>query len=214
MSSPHGSVTTWLGRLKAGDHAAAQELWERYFRRLVGLAGHILPRQVRGAADQEDAALSAFASFCRCAELGRFPKLLDRHDVWQLLVVLTARKVHRQKTYARAQKRGGLRQAETPPPAAAADDEDSAFDLILSREPTPEFAAQVAEEYQRLLDALGDDQLRTVAAWKMEGYSNDEISAKLRRTPRSVERKLQMIRRKLQLMSDEEKAHDRPLGSG
>ena len=35
---PDASVTQWLDRLKAGDPAAAQKLWERYFRRLVGLA--------------------------------------------------------------------------------------------------------------------------------------------------------------------------------
>ena len=34
--------------------------------------------------------------------------------------------------------------------------------------PTPEFAAQVAEQYQRLLDLLGDDTLRRVAVWKMD----------------------------------------------
>ena len=33
--SSDGSVTVWLGALKAGDHAAAQPLWERYFRKLV-----------------------------------------------------------------------------------------------------------------------------------------------------------------------------------
>ena len=134
---------------------------------------------MRRAADEEDAALSAFASFCRCAQLGRFPQLLDRDDLWQVLVVLTARKVHRLAAYAQAQKRGGGRQADTPPPGAAAADEDSALDQILSREPTPEFAAQVAEEYQRLLDGLADDQLRRVAVWKMEGYTNEEIATKL-----------------------------------
>jgi hypothetical protein len=30
MSAP-GSVTSWLVQLKAGDPAAAQPLWERYF---------------------------------------------------------------------------------------------------------------------------------------------------------------------------------------
>ena len=35
---PDGSVTRWLSPLQAGDPAAAQELWKRYFRRLVGLA--------------------------------------------------------------------------------------------------------------------------------------------------------------------------------
>ena len=198
MSSPRGSVTHWLGQLKAGDHAAAQELWERYFGRLVGLAGKLLPPRVKGSADEEDAALSAFASFCRCAQLGRFPQLLDRDDLWHVLVLLTARKVRHQAAYARAQKRGGGRSTDTPPPGAA--DEDSALDQILSREPTPEFAAQVAEEYQRLLDHLGDDQLRRVAVWKMEGYTNEEIAAKLGRTVRSVERKLQLVRRKLQTL--------------
>ena len=203
MSSPRGSVTHWLDQLKAGDNAAAQELWQRYFRRLVGLAGKILPRQARRAADEEDAALSAFASFCRCAQLGRFPQLLDRDDLWQVLVLLTARKARHQATYANAQKRGGGRLAETPPPGAEAADEDSALDQILSREPTPEFAAQVAEEYQRLLDGLEDDQLRQVAVWKMEGYTNEEIAAKLGRTVRSVGRKLQLIRETLERMDEE-----------
>ena len=36
--SSDGSVTVWIGHLKAGDHAAAQRLWERYFRKLVRLA--------------------------------------------------------------------------------------------------------------------------------------------------------------------------------
>jgi hypothetical protein len=35
-----GSVTHWIGLAKAGDSAAAQPLWERYFQRLVGLARH------------------------------------------------------------------------------------------------------------------------------------------------------------------------------
>jgi len=33
-----GSVTHWIGRLKAGDPSAAQKLWEAYFQRLVRLA--------------------------------------------------------------------------------------------------------------------------------------------------------------------------------
>jgi len=35
---PDASVTQWIDRLKACDPGAAQKLWERYYRRLVGLA--------------------------------------------------------------------------------------------------------------------------------------------------------------------------------
>ena len=79
----------------------------------------------------------------------------------------------------------------TRPPWAAAtapSDEDAAFDQLLGDEPTPAFAAQVAEECQRLLGSLGDADLPTIAVCKMEGYTTEEIAAKLRRTPRAVER--------------------------
>jgi DNA-directed RNA polymerase specialized sigma24 family protein len=66
---------------------------------------------------------------------------------------------------------------------------------VLGREPTPEFAAQVAEECQRLLGRLKDASLRTVALGKMEGYSNEEIAGQLGCAPRTVARKVRVIRR-------------------
>ena len=52
----------------------------------------------------------------------------------------------------------------------------------------------MAEEYERLVARLGDADLRRVAVWKMEGYSNKEIATKLGCVPRTVERKLGLIR--------------------
>lgn len=188
-----GSVTHWLQQLQAGDCLAAQRLWERYYQRLVSLARAKLGQPLAGV-DEEDVVLSAFANFCTGARSGRFPQLRDRHDLWQLLVIITARKAQKRRHEEHRLKRGGgkVRQG-----SVLLGGESSAQGLALTqligREPTPEFAAQVAEECQRLLDTLGDAQLRSV--WKMEGYTNEEIAAKLGRTPRSVERKLQMIRR-------------------
>src|SRR5262245_60587 len=103
------SVTQWIDRLKAGDPDAAQKLWERYFRRLVGLARKKLRSAPRRAADEEDVALSAFDSFCRNAEQGRFPQLLDRDSLWRLLVVFTARKsAHLRRDEGRQKRGGGL----------------------------------------------------------------------------------------------------------
>src|SRR5512140_3544080 len=91
----HGSITHLLGTLKAGDLAAAQPLWERYFQRLVRLARQKLRAGRRGGADvdEEDAALSVFHSFCDGAPRGRYPQLDDRDDLWRLLVTITTHKV-------------------------------------------------------------------------------------------------------------------------
>ena len=45
---------------------------------------------------------------------------------------------------------------------------------------TPEFAAQIAEQYEHLLRVAGrESSLCQVAVWKMEGFTNDEVAAKL-----------------------------------
>jgi DNA-directed RNA polymerase specialized sigma24 family protein len=184
-----GSVTRWIGPLQAGNEAAAQQLWERYFRPLVALARKKLQGKRLAVADEEDVALSAFDSFCRGVEAGRFPQLRDRQDLWRLLIVLTARKTAHVLRDQGRQKRGGQAAGASP------DADEVDIEQILSREPTPEFAAQVAEECERLLDRLGEGPLRAVALLKMQGYTHEEIAAQLGCVPRTVDRKLQAIRK-------------------
>jgi DNA-directed RNA polymerase specialized sigma24 family protein len=193
---PGVSVSQWLSQLQEGNAEAAQKLWERYFQRLVGLARKRLGAMPRRAADEEDVALSAFNSFCRGAEQGRFPQLKDRDNLWALLVTITARKAFRFTAKENRQKRGGsavLDEAALES-AAGAGANPRTLDELLDREPTPAFAAQVAEEFQRLLDCLPDEDLRRVAQWKMEAYTNEEIADKLGYAVRSIERKLRLIR--------------------
>jgi DNA-directed RNA polymerase specialized sigma24 family protein len=186
-----GSVTHWLGPLKAGDEEAARRLWTRYFAGLVRLAHARLRDTPRGAADEEDVALSAFHSLCNGAAAGRFPQLEGRDDLWRLLATITARKAVDQIRRARRQKRGGGRvrgDADRP------GDQVEALAQVAGDEPTPEFAALMAEEYLHLLGRLPDETLRRVAAWKLEGYTNDEIADRLGCGLRTVERKLAVIR--------------------
>jgi DNA-directed RNA polymerase specialized sigma24 family protein len=189
------SVTHWLALLQAGDRAAVGPLWERYFRRLVGLARQKLRARPNGLADEEDVALSAFDSFCRGAEQGRFPRLEDRDDLWRLLLVIAARKVaHHARDAAREKRGGGKVLAE----ADLARDEAGGGEALLARvmgnEPAPDFAAEVAEEWRRLLDRLGDDTLRTIAVMRMDGHTVEEIADHLGVSVRTVERKLVVIR--------------------
>src|SRR6266545_4470417 len=105
--SPDESVTHWLNLLQGGDPRAAQQLWERYFHRLVGLARAKLQGHPRRAADEEDVALSVFRCLCEGASRGRFPELEDRDDLWRLLVTLTERKAYNLARDERRLKRGG-----------------------------------------------------------------------------------------------------------
>jgi DNA-directed RNA polymerase specialized sigma24 family protein len=185
-----GSVTQWLYALKQGDSASAQQLWNRYFERLVALA----ERKLRGrhpAADAEDVVLCAMASFFVRARAGRFPSLTDRTELWPLLVKITACKAYNELEREGAQKRGGFARRG---PGALEVDEGSVAEQLARGEPSPEFAAQVAEECGRLLGLLDDPRLVRIAELKLEGFSNGEIAAQLDVCERTIERKLNRIR--------------------
>ena len=191
-----GSVTRWLGDLKAGGDSAAQHLWERYYHRLVHLARARL-RSAHGAGaieDEEDAALSAFDSFCRGAVHGRYPQLGDRDDLWRLLVVITVRKVLGQLERRGARKRGGGKLAGESALIGADAAEGGGLDRLIGREPSPELAALVIDEYRRLRDGLRTEALRQVLDLRLEGYTREEIAERLGCAERAVKRKLEVIR--------------------
>jgi DNA-directed RNA polymerase specialized sigma24 family protein len=191
-----GSVTRWIGELKTGGDTAAQHLWERYFERLVQLALARLrsARRPGTIEDEGDAALSAFDSFCRGAAAGRFPQLADRDELWRLLVVITVRKVLGQLDRQGARKRGGGRLAGESAVIGADAAEGDGLDRIVGREPSPELAALVVDEYRRLRDNLRTDALRQVLDLRLEGYTRAEIAKRLGCAERSVKRKLDVIR--------------------
>jgi DNA-directed RNA polymerase specialized sigma24 family protein len=185
---PGGSVTRWISALKEGDQAAAQGLWEAYFRRLVGLARARLRDAPRRIADEEDVALSAFDSFFRGARAGRFPRLDDRNDLWQILVLITVRKAIDLRNYEGRPSRGSGKAR------SLSELTGEGLEAIVGDEPTPELAAQLTEEYQRLMERLDDPTLRGVATCKLEGYTDEETAARLGCVTRTVERKLARIR--------------------
>jgi DNA-directed RNA polymerase specialized sigma24 family protein len=193
-----GSITGWIAGMKAGDLAAAQPLWERYFTRMVALARVRLRASSRrgrdAASDEEDAALSAFDSLCAGLARGQFPQLADRDDLWRLLVVITTRKVLAQARRRLRQKRGGG-QVQPACDFDALDTDDDLLARVVGSELTPEFAVLVADEYCRLLDRLGDDVLRKVAVLRMEGFTTDAIADQLGCARRTVARQLALIRR-------------------
>jgi RNA polymerase sigma factor (sigma-70 family) len=183
--SSEGSVTGWVARLQTGDAEAARKLWDRYFQHLLAVARQKLRGRILHTADEQDVAASAFASFCQGVQGDHFPELNDRDNVWAILIRITTRKVVDYVRYDQRKRRTHGKGEADP-------------ELLPADELSPEAAAQVTEEFERLLDALADPVLQTIALWKMEGFTNKEIAQKLsqvRQThERTVERKLERIR--------------------
>jgi DNA-directed RNA polymerase specialized sigma24 family protein len=180
--SSDGSVTRYIRDLKdSGRDAAARALWERFFADLVRHAQsklRILHADC-GAADEEDAALRAFAKVCRGIEEGRL-RLEGRLDLVRLL--------------RKATEREALNQQRRRRPAH--EPNGTSLDRALARGMTPEFVALAREGCRQLLDRLDDPILRSIALGKLVGYTNKAIAERLSCSVAKVERKLGRIRDK------------------
>ncbi len=192
------SVTQWLPGIKAGDAADIERLWERYFHRLVRLAGAKLPEHCRRAYDEEDVAISAFQSFCERAGQGQFPRMEGRDDLWRLLAMLTVRKACLMIRHQTRQKRGGGRVMGESAFAGHGPNleapETDGLRAVVGREPTPEDAASFTETFDDLIRKLNDKNLKTIALGRLEGRSSEEIAAELGTSVRTIDRKLKLIR--------------------
>jgi DNA-directed RNA polymerase specialized sigma24 family protein len=188
------STTRWLERLKRGDEDAASELWQRYARRLAKLVRKRFSASFeRAAYDEEDVVLSALDVFCRSLREGRHPDLQGRDELWRLLAVITLRKANDRSRADNAEKRGGPELQRQ-----ALSDSTSGIIMFLDKLSGPERPAEVdavfTEECERLVALLGDPELQQVALWRLEGFQNTEIAAKLNYTRRTVQRMLKVIR--------------------
>jgi DNA-directed RNA polymerase specialized sigma24 family protein len=189
------SISQWIVDLQKGDAVAAQHLWDRYFAELVNFARGRINKNARRTTDEEDVALSVFDSLCRGAQAGRFSELKGRDELWLLLLALTRRKiVDQHRRYERTKQGPGLIKVETDISPTPEPESLFSLDAVLDETPSPDLLVQMDEEWQRLMHLLRDNTLRRIAGWRIEGYSIDEIANKLGILPRTVNRKLMLIR--------------------
>ena len=181
-----------MDRLRQGDEAAARQIFERYARRLIGLARSRMDPAIRQKIDPEDVMQSAFKSFfVRHAE-GQFD--LEGWDgLWSLLAVITLRKCGHKVGYFRAACRDVHREAQPP---TGGDDSSASWETV-AREPTPSEAAVLVETLEQVLHGLEECD-REVVELAHQGYKAPEISTGLGRAERTVYRLLGRIQKRLQ----------------
>jgi RNA polymerase sigma-70 factor (ECF subfamily) len=170
----------------------ARSLFERFTRRLIGLARSHLDARLLHKIDPEDVVQSAYKSFF--LRYGEGALAAEGWDgLWGLLTCITLRKCSERVRYLRAECRDIAREAVgTPGPEGIEPWRDA-----LSREPTPEQAVVLAETVERILRGLDVDE-RPIFELSLQGCSTQEISAQLGRAERSVRRLRERVRLQLE----------------
>ena len=205
-------VSHWIELVKDGDSVAANRIWKIYFDRLVRAVRQRLYGQNRAVSDEEDIVLSVFESFYAAVETDRFPNLADRDDLWRLLLAMSARKIIDKRRHDQRQRRGG------GVPILSLDDTADGSEIVeaIGHEPSAEMVLTMQESVERLFSHLGVGQLRELAVAKLEGYSNAEIASRLECSERTIERRLHLIREKLQqeLISEHDDSQEKTTDYG
>jgi RNA polymerase sigma factor (sigma-70 family) len=191
MSNHPATPEQLLQRLKAGGDSAATKLWNLYFERMVAVAARKLYGKHRVSRDEEDIAISAFKSFCKGIQAGRFEGAADQDSLWPLLVTLTINKAIDHLRHENRAKRAGDRNA----PLAA--ENLISEDVWLHEQTSPELQAIANESFQKLfqvLDETGDAALAKIAMGHVQGLETESIAEEMGCSSRTVQRKLMTIR--------------------
>jgi RNA polymerase sigma factor (sigma-70 family) len=191
------SVSQYIDGLKRGDELAAQKIWERFYQRLIVQADRKLKASPRKSMDEEDVVQKAFADFFRQVKQGRFPRLDDRNDLWQILAMLVDRRAKDQIKAQNTQKSGGAR-VHTESVFFVMESSSAVHGLGQVQDvlPSPALVLEFIEVMEERLAGLRNETHRQVALYKMQGYSNREIAELLQSSERTVERSLQSIRKR------------------
>ncbi|MEZ6137983.1 MAG: sigma-70 family RNA polymerase sigma factor [Pirellulaceae bacterium] len=191
------SLFSWYQSLVDGSNRATEKLWRMYFERMVRVARNKLGGIPRAAADEEDIALSAFKSFCRAFQDGRFQFRESSSNLWPLLVTLTINKAIDHLRRENRKKRRPHWKDDHGEPCRFTVATAEALNNLVANEPAPDLAAAAEESFEQLLaalDASGDASLRGIVLDSVAGISTAAIARELNCTPRTVQRKLQTIR--------------------
>jgi RNA polymerase sigma-70 factor (ECF subfamily) len=183
-----------VARLKDGDESAANELYRRYAARLHGLADRQMSAGIRRTHEPEDIVQSAFRSLFRGVSSGSYDAPAG-NSLWSLLAVIAIHKVRRKVSRDRSVSASSFIQME---------DEPSSSQEISGTISEQQFECSLNEAIEFL-----QPHEREIVELRVQGFTVEDISERVSRSCRTVERTLQRIREKLseKLLEDCDEGH-------
>lgn len=186
-----GSISKAIASAGELNEENAQLLWEKYFDRLCRFAEKKIYKRHRRFVDPEDIAGSAMLALLEGVKNGNFHGVKNRDQLWQMAVMIAARKASNKAKFFDRDKRGGKRIV-----GESAINRQGVDQLAAYVDPTNDPAKFVEFEMtcRELLLVLPNDNYREIALMRMAGFNNQEIGIKLGCSKRTIERKLIAIR--------------------
>jgi hypothetical protein len=188
MTTEPGSITQWLQRLHAGEADAAEEIWIRYYPRVVRLAALQLIKSDDRSIDEEDVAQSTFRTVYLAVMNGKYPDIEDRRDLWRLLLVSTLNRVRRHHRDSHTLKRS-VNELVT---------QDQSRRRLIMEISGPDAQAEMADLIETLFRRLDQEdptgELRQIALLKLEEHSASAIARRLKRRKNHVLQRIRLIR--------------------
>jgi len=186
-----------VARWRAGDQAAAAELFQRYASRLIALARSRLSARLAQRVDPEDVVQSAYRSFFGDAKDGRCD-VRRGGDLWQLLVTITLHKLHDQVKRHRRAKRAVDREM-----TVGSDESWLNVEAHLATQlASPMEAVALADEVEQIMRDL-KPLYRRILELRLQGYNIDEIAAATQSGERTVRRVLDQVKQQLAQNSEQ-----------
>ncbi len=176
-----------LKNVQLGEGDAESQLHQKFVGRLVRLASSRINARFKAKIEPEEIVQSVFASFFRRHSVGEF-HFDDWNDLWALLVKITVRKCANKVEWFLSAKRNINLELE----GKVSNSRDSSINAIAS-EPTAHEISIFHELLDQLLDNLTELQ-QEVVGYRLQGFSNLEISEKIGRSERTVYRALNNVR--------------------
>jgi len=194
---PTESFRGLIDQLQAGDNTAAAEVFNRFGRRILGLARRQLHSSLRSKVDPEDVLQSVFRSFFSRQRTGRFA-IENWDSLWGILMVMTLRKCRRRIQYHRADRRDAQRETRWDENPEAEGDPG-----LFARDPTPSEASILVELVGRLMRDLPEED-RAILTLHLQGHTIAEIKAHTGRAMRTIRRVLERIRKQVRTIQADE----------
>lgn len=188
------SFTDLMVRLKSGEDDAAQVVFDRFSRRLMGLARQHLDHRLAVKVAPEDVVQSAYKSFFVRQREGNF-EVPSWDSLWGLLTMITLRKCADRAAQFSTEKRDVSREVGQ---GKLEESPSLLWHEAVDRDPLPQEAAVLAETVEELFQSVNDQDERAILELCLQGYTASEISVSLNRAERSVRRLRERIRKRLE----------------